>query len=141
MVHLLKQLRNSLQVRDLLSALAKDSTIDFFAEIEILEFAEKGIGIHFNKQHQIMAIFLYGPTYKDRKTYVGPLPRDLLFSDDWSKVNAKLGWPTRIGRLGWGTLEEDIGAPWERFDYTDHAIHIQYARNLGQIQLITLMAL
>lgn len=108
--------------------------VDSFGEMEIFSYPETGVDIYFNKEGEVCTIFLYGFSDEDHGKYKGNLPHSLTFNDDQLAVGQKLGVPVKSG------IEKNTGFSWERFDFEQYCIHVQYFLGCLDIQMVTLMS-
>ena len=103
------------------------------------ESAQFGIALYLDTEGTVVTVFLFGNGKDDFHEYRGPLPGEITFRSGRTDVRRVLGEPTRSANAS--TIAE--GPPrhggWDRYDLATHVLHFSYQRDLGVIELVTLM--
>jgi hypothetical protein len=106
---------------------------DRFADLEIREYADKGLAVYINRDRRVVSVFLYSARDESHASYAGVMPRHLSFADTAKEVADKIGRASASGRI------KESGAPWDRCDFDTVSIHVQYRLDSKGIEMVTLM--
>lgn len=94
---------------------------------------EKGIRV-------LRAVFLYSNGCDGFRQYQGPLLCDLLLSDTRSNIQRKLGQPSVSGGGNKGPSNM-VWPLWDRYDFEDFSMRVDYSEGVQNIRTITLMTM
>jgi len=104
-----------------------------------LAYPSSGILICLGADDRVSSVFLYS-SHNDcgYNAYIGELPNGLTYNDGQKTVHSKLGRPARSG----GGVEIHPlgkGRPWDRFDNSQYALHVEFTGDKKAIAMITIM--
>lgn len=112
----------------------KESAIEHFAGMEIRQYLHGGMDVYSNESGLIISLFFFNQGVEGHDRYGGILPSRLSFDYTISDVETHLGEPTRKG------VNQASGAPWVRYDYEEHCVHIEFSSKTAPINKVTLMS-
>jgi hypothetical protein len=98
-----------------------------------------GVSLLLEEDGAVGSVFLFGNGKDDFREYRGALPGELTFRSGRSDVRRVCGEPT------WSANASTVadGPPrhggWDRYDFPTHNLHFSYERDLGVIELVTVM--
>ncbi len=97
-------------------------------------FGRNGLDIVCDEDDRVTTIFLYS----DESRYFAEGLQDIPFSATRQQTLERLGRPSKSGE---GLSDPILGeyGPCDRFDKSDHSVHIEYRVDADRIRLITLM--
>ena len=103
------------------------------------ESPQFGIALYCNADGTVGTVFLFGNGKDDFHEYRGPLPGDITFRSGRTDVRRVCGEPTTSANAS--TVAEGLPrhGGWDRYDLPTHVLHFSYERDLGVIELVTLM--
>ena len=147
LVELLGQPLDSAHAQSVLSSYSLSSNSDpekQQREKRLGEFTLKdrpqGLVILHDANQKVLTIFLHASGHNDYEGYSGELPGGITLNDNRNAVREELGEPTKSRDEGF--TDDVLGpqGPWDRFDFRDCSLHIQYDMDATRIELVTLMA-
>ena len=98
-----------------------------------------GIALYLDDHRAVTTVFLFGNGKDDFREYRGSLPGDLTFRHGRTDVRRICGEPTRSANAT-TVAEGGYGhGGWDRYDLPTHGLHFSYERDVGVIELVTLM--
>jgi len=103
------------------------------------ESSKLGIAVYLDERASyVESVFLFGNGKDDFHEYRGRLPGDLTFRHGRTDVRRVWGEPTRSADAA--AIAGNYGHwDWDRYDLPTHVLHFSYERDVGIIELVTLM--
>jgi hypothetical protein len=98
-----------------------------------------GIALYLDDHGAVSTVFLFGNRKDDFSEFRGSLLGDLTFRHGRSDVRRVCGEPTKSANA---TKRAEGGyqhGGWDRYDLPTHVLHFSYERDVGVIELVTLM--
>jgi hypothetical protein len=99
-----------------------------------------GIALYLGQDRAaVETVFLFGNGKDDFREYRGALPGDLTFRHGRTDVRRVCGEPTRWADASTVADGGYQHGGWDRYDRPTHVLHFSYERDVGVIELVTLM--
>jgi hypothetical protein len=141
-------------VKALLSRVAERYTIQRIEQLGFWECREEGLSLVLKDDlylasagrrfrtdgpMTVVAVHLYSAGFEGYRQYRGQLIGTLGFADGREQVIQNLGPPAKTG--GGNDASGRIWPYWDRFDYPEYSLRVQYDPGRSRIDILTLMAL
>jgi hypothetical protein len=104
---------------------------------EFIKAFARGLEVSLNKERKIRAIFLYGLGDPEFDKFAEPLPSGLTFETSRLATQGRLGTPGASGEVG-GVGLMALEFAWDRYNFLEFYLHLEYARGDVSIRKITL---
>lgn len=105
-----------------------------------IEAPDHGLAFTFDRRSRLASIFFEGRAApQSTAPFAGELPRGLTFGMPRSAVRARLGQPSDARESMASPISGD-GLCWDRYDWPNMSLHVQYSVDGLRIDLVTLMA-
>jgi hypothetical protein len=104
-----------------------------------LESTSHGVALCLDDRGAVNTVFLFGNGKDDFGEYRGALLGDLTFRHGRTEVRRVHGEPTRSADATTAAQGGYQHGGWDRYDLSTHVLHFSYQRDLGLIELVTLM--
>jgi hypothetical protein len=86
----------------------------------------------------LSTVHLYSEGFENYHQYRQPLPGNVSFQDGRDEVRGKLGPPSASG--GGKRALGRVWPSWDRYDFDNYSMSVQYSSDFGRVDLISLIA-
>ncbi len=115
------------RVAAFVASLGVCSDTDTFGGLNISDYPPQGLCLYFDEEEVLVTAFLYAEGHDGHSQFCGVMPHGASFASSRTDVLRQFGAPERSGPT------------WDRFAFSTHLVHFQYA-TAEALRMITVMA-